>query len=154
MFKAAFGHVFTFVMALVALLPSTAHAQGMRDRIPASEYAALVGLFNSTGGPGWKDHSHWLDPAAPSWHGVVVSGGDVTELDLTDNNLAGFIPASFGNLSLLSVAYLGHNRLTGAIPSTIGNLSQLSIFHAEDNALSGSIPASIGNLTLLTDLDL
>jgi hypothetical protein len=154
MLKAAFGHLFTSIIALAALLPCTAHAQGLRDQIPASEYAALVALYNSTGGPGWKDHNHWLDPAAPSWHGVVVSGGDVTQLDLTTNNLAGFIPASFGNLTQLSVAYLGHNRLYGAIPSSIGNLSQLSIFHAEDNALSGSIPASIGNLTLLTDVDL
>ena len=49
---------------------------GLREKIPASEYEALVDLYNSTtGNEAWTG---WLDPEAPYWEGVDVEGVVVT----------------------------------------------------------------------------
>lgn len=61
----------------------------------ASDRAALMALYNATGGPSWKRNAGW-GTCAPlrDWQGVSVDGGShggdrVTKLDLHDNNLAG-----------------------------------------------------------------
>lgn len=57
----------------------------------ASDRAALMALYNATGGPSWKRNAGW-GTSAPllDWHGVAVDGGGrVSKLDLYDNNLKG-----------------------------------------------------------------
>ena len=138
------------IVAIGYLLNGSARATGpgLAARIPASEYIALIGLYYSTGGPAWKDHTGWLDPNAYPWHGVSTDGGHVIGLGLTANNLRGSIPSSVGAFSQMQFIYLGQNSLTGPIPATIGNLSQLSILHLGYNQLTGSVPAAIGTLPL------
>ena len=92
---------------------------------------------------------------ASTWHGVTVGSGRVMGLDLSDNNLAGALPASLWELNKLTSLDLGDNAgLTGMIPATIGELTGLTSLDLGGGALTGEIPASIGSLTALTNLDL
>ncbi|KAL3500677.1 hypothetical protein ACH5RR_039770 [Cinchona calisaya] len=65
-------------------------------------------------------------------------------LDMSNNPLNGFIPASVGNLSTtLKYFYAGGSSIKGPVPSEIGNLSSLIIISLDDNQLTGVIPRTI-----------
>ncbi len=124
--------------------------------IPASECDALTAFYNATGGPGWTDHSGWLENGTPAtWFGVNVSGGHVIGLSIYRNNLVGSLPSELSNLPQLQYLDLYYNPdLTGAIPASLGSLAQLQELYLLRNGLTGSIPASLGNLTNLMWLHL
>ena len=86
---------------------------------PATDRAALVALYNATDGPNWTNNTGWLtDRPLYDWYGVTPdANGGVTELNLSDNQLTGEIPAELGNLSNLERLYLGANQLTGCVPA-------------------------------------
>ena len=96
------------------------------------------------------------------WHGVTVTSGRVTALDLSDNGLAGTIPAAVGGFADLTSLDLSENPgLTGAIPAELGQLEALTSLdlgvlgvETDPGMLTGTIPASLGRLTSLTTLDL
>lgn len=56
-----------------------------------SDREALLALYHSTNGAGWKNSTNWNTHADISlWHGVKVNNqGSVVELSLTYNNLQG-----------------------------------------------------------------
>ena len=60
--------------------------------------AALIALYNTTGGPRWTNSVNWLsDVAISEWYGVATdSTGRVTGLRLSYNQLSGTIPAELG----------------------------------------------------------
>jgi len=129
--------------------------------VPCShpDYDALMALYNSTDGPNWTDNTGWMGGAAGTncdpcngWFGVTCSGGRVTELGLTSNQLSGSIPAELENLSSLTRLWLDRNQLSGMIPVELGNISSLTRLDLAFNQLSGSIPSELGNLSSLTDL--
>lgn len=119
--------------------------------IPASEQAALVALFNATGGPQWTNRIGWTT-SAPEWYGVKVEGGHVTAIELPVNKLTGTIPAAIADLPMLSTLNLSGNNLTGTIPTAIGNFPELRFLDLSGNKLTGSIPPEIGNLSSLQQL--
>ena len=142
-----------------------------------SDRAALVALYNVTGGGNWADNTGWLSNAPMGqWYGVTTdSSGRVTELVLGENSLAGTIPAELGNLTSLKVLNLGNrlgpcnrrqgswvctptsptpNRLTGAIPVALERLVNLEQLSLDNNQLSGTVPAWLGNLSKLEVLNL
>ena len=137
------------LVVAAAWVPAEANPLG----IPDVEYDALVALYNSTGGAGWQNNSNWLT-AAPGWYGVTVSGGRVTRLSLSSNQLAGQLPAQLGSLSRLTELNLGSNQLTGSIPATLGSLASLQVLRLEGNQLTGSIPPEFGLLSSLQYLRL
>ena len=103
--------------------------------VHAGDHAALVALFDSTGGDGWFNAWGWKT-AAPlgRWHGVSTnSEGRVIGIDLS---------GPFGN------------GLTGSIPEEVGELSELARLDLSGNDLTGSLPARITVLPRLTDLQL
>ncbi|CAN0318403.1 unnamed protein product, partial [Ectocarpus fasciculatus] len=69
----------------------------------STDRAALLALFRSTRGSGWKNSNNWNTTAPLSeWHGVRVDGeGRVVKLLLNDNNLQGTIPRELGTLATL-----------------------------------------------------
>ncbi len=133
----------------------------------AANRAALIALYNATGGPDWKKQTDWLsEKPVEQWYGVTASGGLVTELKLPRNGLSGEIPAELGNLAYLATLDLRENDLRGEIPAELGNLANLrqlflgpifgiwlERFH-QFNQLSGAIPPELGNLASLTHLSL
>ena len=86
---------------------------------------ALVALYHATDGLNWTNSTNWLsDRPLGDWHGVRVSNGRVTGLELRSNQLTGSIPAELVNLTSLHSLSLGQNQLTGPIPSGLGNLTR------------------------------
>ena len=117
---------------------------------------ALIALYHATDGDSWTDRTNWLtDADLSTWHGVTVSDGRVTRVQLDRNNLSGTIPAALGGLSILQKLQLsGNNALSGPIPPALGDLSNLEILWLGGNELSGSIPSELGDLSNLRSLAL
>ena len=121
-----------------------------------ADYQALLDFYNSTNGSNWTNQTGWADGVAGTdcticdWAGVNCDdNGRVTEIFLSNNNLAGTIPPQIANLDKLEKLYISNNSITGSIPSEIGNLPALQNLIIYNNLLTGAIPSSIGNLTNL-----
>ena len=120
------------------------------------ERAALAALYEATDGSHWNRNHNWLTEAPiGSWDGVRVNAaGQVTELQIFDNNLAGQIPPELGWLTSLTTLSLGDNALTGTIPPELGKLNSLTWLDLSSNSLGGTIPPELGRLQNLARLDL
>ena len=120
-------------------------------QLPSPDRAALVALYNATGGANWLENANWMTSGKLStWHGVTTdSQGRVTELNLTRNQLKGEIRAELGSLTNLKVLALGGNELTGKIPAGLGSLANLEELYLWENELTGTIPAELGSLANL-----
>ena len=143
--------VFVFA-ALLLLTSGNAYAQDTVE----SDRAALVALYNATGGADWTDNTNWLSNEPLSeWHGVTTnSDGRVTELNLVSNQLTGEIPVELAQLSQLTFLDLGVNELMGEIPVELVQLSQLRQLLLWDNELTGEIPVELAQLSQLQKLSL
>ncbi len=123
---------------------------------PQSDQAALAALYDETGGPSWTISTNWKTEAPlGEWHGVTTDdAGRVTRLELTENALAGPLPAALGSLSSLESLDLGQNALAGPLPAALGSLSNLESLDLGVNELTGTIPDALGSLSNLGSLDL
>ena len=86
---------------------------------PNPDRAALVALYDATGGPNWVDSTNWLsDLPVADWFGVAADADDgrVIGLGLPDNQLSGQIPPEIGSLDKLVSLSLTGNQLSGEIP--------------------------------------
>ncbi len=121
----------------------------------ACERAALMALYNSTGGPNWRSNQGWNTSADYcTWHGIRCTNNRLYWIDLVYNNLIGILPPDLGNLNQLENLNLMDNDLTGAIPREIGNMTNLQTLSLNHNTLSGNIPPELSNLSRLTNLAL
>src|ERR1041385_741119 len=128
----------------------------------AVEFAVLKDLFDSLGGSSWTVKTNW--PAAGSWPssatssqfgtwtGISVVNGDITQINLPNNNLTGHLPASIANLGKLKYLLLPNNHLNGNFPLAVCNISTLQTLTLASNQLTGSLPSQIGNITGLISL--
>ena len=144
---------------------------------------ALVNLWFSTNGLDWtlQQDISWLSAADEcDWDGIVCgSDGFVTEINLNDVGVSGFLPieitllsqltelnmttgslggslptAEIGQLAALISLILSSQRLESAIPSEVGILSQLLILNLDNNLLTGMIPEGVSQLDVLVSLQL
>jgi hypothetical protein len=111
-------------------------------------YALLVAvLFYSTGGASWSNKSGWLtDDSACAWNGVRCDCFDqrVEEIDLSENNVSGFIPNEVGMIPTLISLWLRRNKLTGSVPSlALGAMPSLSVLYLDQNNFTGTIGADL-----------
>ena len=106
--------------------------------------AALVALYNATGGPNWVNNENWLtDAPLGEWYGVETDAdGRVVRVLLGRQRLTGPIPPELGKLAELEWLNLFENTLTGPIPPELGNLAELSRLDLWYNDLTGPIPQS------------
>ena len=144
-----------------AVTVSVSDGNGGADSIDVTinvtaDRAALVALYNATGGADWTNNTNWLSNEALSeWHRVETDeDGRVTALRLVANGLSGEIPAELANLTNLQVLSLSTNTLSGEIPAELGNLANLQSLSLSANELSGEIPEELANLANLRRLDL
>ena len=126
---------------------------------PSEQRAALVALYDATGGASWNDNSNWLSESPVNqWYRVFTDcNGGVTSLWLPSNQLRGPIPQKLGDLSDLRYLTLQDNELTGQIPAELGNLTNLHTLRLGllgTNQLTGPIPPELGRLTKLELLSL
>ena len=126
-------------------------AAGPGPGTPEGDRAALIALYNATGGPNWEGNNNWLsDVPISEWSGVTTGdNGRVTGLNLGGNQLSGEIPPELGNLANLKLLYLNANQLSGEIPPELGNLANLELLYLAENQLSGEIPPELDNLANL-----
>ena len=130
-----------------SMTPIPTHTPEPSDSV-ASDRAALIALYNATGGPRWITNGKWLSSAPlGEWLGVVTDrDGRVVDLHLSINNLEGELPPELGTLSKLRQLSLGSNRLSGQLPPELSNLSNLRAFSVAGgieplvNQFNGCIP--------------
>jgi hypothetical protein len=143
---------------LLAALPLLALAAPAQGAVPAAERSALMAFYNATGGAHWTDRTGWLGAAGTecSWTGVECNAGGTTVagLSLSENGLAGNLPAGLKNLTNLQSLQLGLNQLSGALPRELGALSKLVILDLPFNRITGSLPVELGSLASLQLLNL
>ncbi len=139
-------------MACLLVSPAMVAAQGSVE----TDRAALVALYDSTGGNNWVNNTNWKsDKPLNEWYGIETDNtGRVESIDLHGRGLTGSIPPEVGDLVHLKTIRLGANNLTGSIPSEIENLIHLEILNIRFNELTGPIPPGIGNLVNLKEIDL
>ncbi|CAB4320438.1 unnamed protein product [Prunus armeniaca] len=116
-----------------------------------------------------------------SFSGVACNGKKfVREIDLTDQNLSGFLvlddicqlksleklvlrnnafhprlfPSEIFSLKNLTYLDLANCSLQGPVPKSIGNLSELTLLDLSYNNMVGEIPSEVGKLTKLWQLEL
>ena len=120
----------------------------------AGDRAALVAIYDATGGTSWRNSTNWKTEARlRDWHGVSTDAdGRVSRLHLGDNALTGRLPAVLGGLAHLEELDLAYNHLSGPIASGLGRLGNLYWLSLEGNELTGPIPAELGSLTNLRGL--
>ena len=114
--------------ASYAVTVSVSDGNGGADSIDVTinvtaDRAALVALYNATGGADWTNNTNWLSNEALSeWYRVETDeDGRVTALRLNDNELSGEIPAELGNLTRLShLALWGNSDLERTVPAAVG----------------------------------
>ena len=122
----------------------------------SEDRAVLVTLYETTGGPNWKNSENWLtDAPLGTWYGVTTdASGRVVRLDLSGtgvalesrHGLSGPIPPELGTLTSLEELDLAFNELTGPIPSEFGDLERVEIINLFQNTLSGDIPGELASL--------
>ena len=137
--------------------PITINVTQPVDCVPQSEREALMALYNSTGGPNWKNNTNWGSKEPVSeWFGVTVDKDlcRVTKLQLNGNNLRGSIPSEIKNLPYLRYLNFNLNALTGNIPPEITTIESLEILYLNSNMFTGSLPSNIGFLNQLKEIDL
>ncbi|KAI9088559.1 hypothetical protein K1719_029673 [Acacia pycnantha] len=78
----------------------------------------------------------------------------LTQLDLSKNQIRGRIPVAFGNLINMTLLDISMNYFTDIIPVTFGKFHNMQYLSLWGNKLSGEIIHFIGNLTQLFHLDL
>ncbi|XP_054816980.1 probable LRR receptor-like serine/threonine-protein kinase IRK [Prosopis cineraria] len=78
----------------------------------------------------------------------------VINMDLSNNNLVGFIPEVLTSLTGLDSLNLSHNSLSGEIPSKIGKMKFLESLDLSWNQLEGPLSSSMSSLTSLSHLNL
>ena len=135
----------------------SAEATGMPVTLRGGDRAALIALYNATGGPSWTDNTKWLsEEGISTWYGVVTDGaGRVTDLRLQYNGLTGVMPPELASLEFVTHLWLNDNDLTGWIPTELGGLANLGHLSLDRNRrLAGPVPASFGNLSSLWTLRL
>jgi RHS repeat-associated protein len=128
------------------------------------ELAVLKDIYDNLGGINWTTKTNWPTPGnwpatatsaqLDTWYGITVVNGDITQITLKINHLAGALPSSLGNLSALTNLDVGTNAITGVLPESLKNCTNLLALSVNNNVLAGSIPSWLTSLTKLQTLDL
>ncbi|WP_419948338.1 leucine-rich repeat domain-containing protein [Candidatus Palauibacter sp.] len=93
--------------------------------VHSPDRATLMDLYVGTLGPDWTNKENWgSEEPVGSWHGVTADANSrVTALNLSENNLKGELPATLGDLALLTELIVnGNPELSGPIPFSLSDL--------------------------------
>ncbi len=123
------------------------------------ERRALIALYNSTNGDNWTNaENKWKAPPVSAdgfhtaefeWFGIKTAGSHVSEIVLTNNNLAGTLPDEIGDFPYLNELWLNINYVSGKIPDKLGYCANLVELWLSHNQLNGTVPSELQNLKKL-----
>ena len=108
------------------------------------DFEGLVALYQATNGSSWINKSGWQDGVAGlncdvcSWHGIICQNNRVTNINLSGNNLVGFIPDEISSLTFLEQFTIANNNIH-SISEQIVLLENLYLIWAGNNSISNSI---------------
>ena len=131
--------------------PTVTSTPTVAPDVATLERRALIALYEATDGANWKKSDNWLtDMPLDTWYGVSTDGsGNVTEVDLSRNDLNGRLPdlSALTNLMKLNLSY---NRVRGNVAGLI-RLRNLTDLDLSNNLLQEALPSlsMLGNLTEL-----
>ncbi len=117
--------------------------------VAETDSLALIEIYNATSGYQWVDANNWLITPVAMWEGVIIEGGRVTELDLSNKNLIGAIPPAVGELTALKRISLWNNPEVRNIAGEFYGLSNLTYIDFDNAGLTKLSPS----INLLTNLD-
>ena len=144
--------------ALLGMVELQVELRPVAPRAANSEedLAALLALYESTGGSNWANDTNWSTTRPlGQWYGVETEeNGRVVALRLNSNRLSGVLPTTMGSLTNLAELNLGRNQLTGEIPPELANLTNLVNLNLASNQLTGSVPQWLADLSGLKFLEL
>ena len=121
---------FTILIFFVGILVYSSQSFG---QVTSRDSLALVSLYSTTSGTLWANHTNWLTGNVPTWYGIKVSNGRVSQINLPSNNLTGPVTDSLVNLDSLVKVDLSGNQVT-SFPALSG--SQLDTLSLQGNALT------------------
>ena len=139
----------------------------MGDVLNAQDYAALQELYEQLDGTNWKNTWDMSNDhhAANKWAGVSTSNGGgtsqtyfVTAIDLSEQQLNGYLPASVFRLPRLQTLNLAHNQISGDLATVasglaVGTTAPLTELNLQDNQLTGDLYPLVACLPDLTTLN-
>jgi len=139
---------------LVVAVLLTSLGGGLAAQIPVlpADSAALVSLYNTSGGTGWTGADNWLAGPVSTWEGVTIMSGRVSFLSLPNKNLTGTLPPELTELTALTGMNLAGNNLDGNIPAFLGQIITLEWLQLQSNQYTGPIPPELGDLINLEQL--
>nr|GME16633.1 protein STRUBBELIG-RECEPTOR FAMILY 5 [Ipomoea batatas] len=110
------------------------------------------GLDSSSRGnlDGWTANGG--DPCGDSWRGITCSDSDITEIDVSKNELKDNVPYQLP--PKLQHLDLSSNKFSGTVPYSISQMPDLTYLHLNNNKLSGSMSDMFQQLTKLAEMDL
>ena len=116
----------------------------------------LVTIYEALEGSNWNNDTNWgTGRPVDTWHGVRTdAAGNVVQLLLSGNGVAGAIPPEIGLLEHLEYLDLSSNPVGGLVPPEIGSLRNLTTLQLSATSLEGSLPPEIGNLENLRTFSL
>ena len=116
-------------------------------QVNVNDSLALVSIYNTTNGPNWYHHDNWLTGPVSSWYGInTFNTRRVILIDLSNNNLSGYLSMDFSGLDSLTNLFLINNNLTGSIPNNISTFLRLNGLALSRNHLTSPITLSLGSL--------
>lgn len=135
---------------LASATGSSASGENYRQRF------LMALLFVTWNGRLWTLNDGWLTSNNEcAWKGVICNRfGEVTGVNLYNNQVTGLLGTSFSLLTRLDTLSLGQNGMHGSLPSELGSVESLTSLDFESNELTGSIPNSLVRLSLLQELSL
>ena len=86
------------------------------------------------------------------WSGITCSNGNIIEINLSNQNIAGTIPDSISKLTSLQKLNLESNLFIGILPENIGKMTSLKELNLNHNSFSGVVPYSLCEISSLNKL--
>ncbi len=121
----------------------------------------LLNIYQDLDGGNWSNNAGWSDGLLNgacdycNWYGVTCNYlGQVTEINLSNNNLQGMLPEDLVALLNLKQLRLNNNLLFDTIPNYWDSLDQLTLLDLRFNSLTGSIPLSYTTMTKINTIHL
>lgn len=132
-----------------------ADAVGIASRVIASDdYETLKAFYKATNGDGWVKQWHvgTNSIVSTSWPGVTFDdNGQVTAIDVSDNNVKGTIGSTSFVFSELKTLNLSHNPISGNIAKAFGEckkLTEVNAGYCRFDEIATAMPSTVTSLNM------